>query len=317
MSSASSTTRHLNDSIRQVDHGTWLISDKLLLTRSSRPHAGCEAASLATWGDSNGGHFTLAPAPDPLPDSTKLAEASPSVFMVHSVDNQAATWRAGEAFIKGHRMDYPHVTREHVTLEFLRRRQPRGFAFPRVIHHFEDGPRYFLVVSRVPGQLLDQAWPRMDEARRQHYVDRVARVCHGLAQWKGQSICGVDGRHLFERFLIRGGSTADDALAPQQLRRNCADMAMDVSNLVFYHCDLGPMNLLVDPATGALGIIDWELAGYVPVEWVGTKFRLSAGMDLSGAGDDVKRDWRLRVSRHLEGMGYRSVVGPWCKFHGM
>lgn len=47
---------------------------------------------------------------------------------------------------------------------------------------------------------------------------------------------------------------------------------MDISKLVFYHYDLGPTDLLVNPSTGSLGIIDWELAGYVPIEWVKTKF---------------------------------------------
>ncbi|CAI7586955.1 unnamed protein product [Penicillium palitans] len=58
-----------------------------------------------------------------------------------------------------------------------------------------------------------------------------------------------------------------DALSPSQLLKNCTEMSMDVSTLVFYHCDLGPTNLLVDASTGSLGIIDWELAGYVPIEW--------------------------------------------------
>lgn len=64
---------------------------------------------------------------------------------------------------------------------------------------------------------------------------------------------------------------------------------MDVSTFVFYHCDLGPTNLLVDTSTGSLGIIDWELAGYNPIEWVRTKFRLSAGMDFNRGDDDSKR----------------------------
>jgi hypothetical protein len=66
-------------------------------------------------------------------------------------------------------------------------------------------------------------------------------------------------------------------------------MSIDVSTFVFYHCDLGPTNLLVDTSIGSLGIIDWELAGYVPIEWVRTKFRLSAGMDFNYGDEDSKR----------------------------
>ncbi|KAK7428269.1 hypothetical protein QQZ08_005166 [Neonectria magnoliae] len=211
-------------------------------------------------------------------------------------------------------MDYPHVTREHVTLQFLKDQQPQGFDFPNVFHHFETSSRYFLVVSRVPGQLLDEAWPSLNETMREYYIRKVADICNRLAIWKGDIISGVDGHQLLERYLVKGNSKMADALSPQQLLKNCTEMSMDVSALVFYHCDLGPTNLLVNASTGSLGIIDWELAGYVPVEWVRTKFRLSAGMDFNHGDEDSKRDWRRRVAQHLEKMGYSDVVDAWWKF---
>jgi hypothetical protein len=41
------------------------------------------------------------------------------------------------------------VTREHITLKFLKDQQPLGFEFPEVYHYFETVSRYFFVVSRV------------------------------------------------------------------------------------------------------------------------------------------------------------------------
>lgn len=61
---------------------------------------------------------------------------------------------------------------------------------------------------------------------------------------------------------------------------------MDLSKLVFYHCDLAPVNLLVDPSTKSIGIIDWELVGYVPKTWVGTKVGRSGGFVLESVGPD-------------------------------
>ncbi|KAH6624409.1 hypothetical protein B0J18DRAFT_428158 [Chaetomium sp. MPI-SDFR-AT-0129] len=145
-------------------------------------------------------------------------------------------------------------------------------------------------------------------------LPKVADVCDCLATWKGDIIGGVDGHQLLERYLVKGNSKTADALSPQQLLKNCTEMAMDVSTLVFYHCDLGPTNLLVDVSTGSLGIIDWELAGYVPVDWVRTKFRLSAGMDFNHGMGEAKRDWRRRVAQRLEKMGYGDVVDAWWKF---
>ncbi|KAJ5623595.1 hypothetical protein N7490_012200 [Penicillium lividum] len=305
---------HLNESIREIDQRSWLISNTFLLTRSSLQPPANIPTGQACWSDSNEGHFALSTAPKPLPDSKPLTEDSSSIWRVHAVDNQAAVWRAGEAFIKAHHMEYPDVTREHVTLQFIKEQQPQGFEFPSVFHHFEIDSRYFLIISRVPGQLLHEAWPSMDQNRRQYYIDKVADVCEYLAAWKGYTISGVDGQQLLERYLLKGNSKMADALAPQQLLKNCTEMSMDVSKLVFYHCDLGPTNLLVDVSTGSLGIIDWELAGYVPIEWVRTKFRISAGMDFDYGDGDSKKDWRRRVAQRLEKMGYKDVLDSWWKF---
>ena len=158
-----SSEPHLNESIREVDERSWLISSTLLLTHSSSPTPD-NSTDQTCWSDSNGGHFALSTALEPLPGTKSLAEDSPFISRVHVVDNQAAVWRAGEAFIKAHHMDYPHVTREHVTLQFLKDQQPDGFDFPNVIYYFKTNSRYFLVVSRVPGQLLDDAWSSLDES---------------------------------------------------------------------------------------------------------------------------------------------------------
>ncbi|KAJ5179427.1 hypothetical protein N7492_002637 [Penicillium capsulatum] len=307
---------HLNESIREIDKSSWLISNTFRLIHSASPLPDKIPTDQACWSDSNGRHFVLSPVSEPLPDSKPLAEDSPSISRVHAVDNQAAVWRAGEAFIKAHHMDYSNVTREHITLQFLKDRQPQGFEFPNIFYHFETGSRYFVIVSRVPGQLLEEVWPNLDETLRQYYVDKVAEICNCLAAWKGDIISGVDGHHLLERYLVKGNSKMADALSSQQLLKNCIEMSMDVSTLVFYHCDLGPTNILVNTSTGSLGIIDWELAGYVPIEWVRTKFRLSAGMDFNHGDEDSKRDWRRRVAQKLEKMGYSDVVDAWWKFQG-
>lgn len=305
---------HLIESIQEVDKSSWLISNTLLLTRSSAPIPDKIPTDQACWSDSNGGHFLLSTAPEILPVSKPLAEDPLSISRVHVVDNQAAVWRAGEAFIKAHHMDYPHVTREHTTLQFLRDQKPQGFEFPRVYYYFETGSRYFLVVSRIPGQLLEEAWPNMDETLRQYYIGKVADICNYLTVWKGDTISGVDGNQLLERYLVKGNSKVANALSLQRLLENCTEMSMDVSTFVFYHCDLGPTNLLVNASTGSLGIIDWELAGYVPIDWVRTKFRLSAGMDFNYGDEDSKKDWRRRVAQRLEKMGYRDAVDAWWKF---
>lgn len=75
----------------------------------------------------------------------------------------------------------------------------------------------------------------MDDTLRQYYIRKVADVCDRLVAWKGNTISGVDGCQLLERYLLKGNSRMADALAPEQLLKNCAEMSMDVSTLVFYH----------------------------------------------------------------------------------
>lgn len=206
------------------------------------------------------------------------------------------------------------MTREHITLQFLKDKRPQGFEFPDVFHYFESSSRYFLVVSRVPGQLLKEAQPTIDDTLRQYYIGKVADICNYLAVQEGDIISGVDGDQLLERYLVKGNSKIADALSPQQLLKNYTEISIDVSIFVFYYCDLGPTNILVDTSTGSLGIIDQELASYVPIKQVRTKFRLSAGIDFNYRDKDSKKDQRRSVAQHLEKIGYRDIIDTQWKF---
>jgi hypothetical protein len=86
---------------------------------------------------------------------------------------------------------------------------------------------------------------------------------------------------------------------------------MDCSIFVLYHCDLGPGNIIVNLADRSIGIIDWETAGFVPREWIRTKFRVSGGMDLPGSDQELRVDWRKRVQRRLEEEGFPDIADRW------
>jgi len=82
--------------------------------------------------------------------------------------------------------------------------------------------------------------------------------------------------------------------------------------VTYYYCDLGPGNIIVDPLDRSIGIIDWETAGFVPREWIRTKFRISGGMDLPGPADeDYRRGWRRRMQKKLGMEGFPDVVDRW------
>ncbi|GJC92704.1 hypothetical protein ColKHC_01530 [Colletotrichum higginsianum] len=148
---------------------------------------------------------------------------------------------------------------------------------------------------------IDSLWPTLDETTKQRYVERVVDICKELnAAASGTSICGVEGGIISELYL----SAADGDCSPQTLHKTSLELGMDCSRLVFYHCDMGPTNVLFDPVDHSAGVIDWEVAGFVPLEWVRTKFQVSVGFDLCG-GDTL--DYRRRVQFCLGEAGFTDV----------
>uniref|UniRef100_A0A1Y1MTU9 Aminoglycoside phosphotransferase domain-containing protein n=1 Tax=Photinus pyralis TaxID=7054 RepID=A0A1Y1MTU9_PHOPY len=284
--------RPVRESIREIDDNSWLIGNKILLSRC--------ALSDCTWRDGKSGGFTVSEAPLPLPETRPLSDTS-DIKIIYDAGGVSAVFSIGDAFCKVRILDVPDVTREHVTLAWLQQR-PWSFAIPDVLYHAEYDGRYYIVLSRVPGETIDSLWTTLDESKREHYAERIVDICQELAvPSEKSSISGVDGNALSERYLC--GRKVD--CSPQNLRKSSLELGMDCSSLVFYHCDLGPSNVLIDLANDSIGIIDWETAGFVPVEWIRTKFRISSGMNLS-SGDEL--DWRRRVMLHMGQMGFIDVV---------
>ncbi|KAK5723682.1 hypothetical protein LTR15_005381 [Elasticomyces elasticus] len=150
----------------------------------------------------------------------------------------------------------------------------------------------------------------MDERMKRQCVSQVVSICGKLATWQGEIVSGVDGNYLSELYL----SGKDTALDPDSLLKVCRTLGMDCSRLVFCHCDLGPGNLIVTLTEGVVGIIDWETAGFVPKEWIRTKFRVSSGLNLAGDDQDCAVDWRVRVQRQLGEVGYKEVANQWMEW---
>lgn len=282
----------VRDSIRQIDDDSWLVGGKLPLSRA--------VPSESAWG------YTIAPAPDPLPASHPLPDNSADIKLVYDVGDCSAVFSIGsDAFCKVHLLRFAQAAREHVTLAWLHKRT-WSFPIPTTLYHAEFDGRYYHFISRVPGQTMDSVWGELDDAQRQRFVKRIVEICDELAvsipvPAPGDVICGVDGGAVQEEYLSGRGLNR----SPENLKKNCLALGMDCSRLVFYHRDLGPTNVLVDLQTESMSAIDWESAGYMPKEWVLTKFRVSSGMDLSGG---YGTDWRRRVMLYMRELGYTGVA---------
>lgn len=295
----------VNESIRQIDNHSWLIGKRILLARGPAPGPG------PSWTGSNGSFYTISDAPDPLPPSEPLP-ADSHFRLVNDAGRASAVWIINGAVCKVRFLE-PGTTREHITMEWLRQR-PLSFAIADVIYHTEVDGRYYIFQRQLPGVTLAQAWPGMDEETKQYYVSRIVGVCKELAEWEGDGVCCVDGGYLSEYYLTSSTGRSDHS--PAGLLSSCEESGMDCSKFVFSHCDLGPVNIIVDVAEKSLGIIDWETAGFVPKEWIRTKFRVSPGLDLDFPWEEMEKrtEWRRRVQRQLGEEGFADVVDRWVEW---
>jgi hypothetical protein len=305
------TTRlHVRDSVRQIDCNAWLVGDQFIIRRQ-RP-----APAEFLWEDSDGFWYTLSDAVPPLPPSTPLP-ADSHIRQVHDAGDASAVWSFGDAFLKIKLTppDFRNTTKEHTTLEWLaRHREQLSFAVPRVLHHAETDDRSYLLITRVPGQVLADAWRTLHEDDKRHYVRRIVDICRELSVWQSSAMTGVDGGEFPETWLDL--CRPSYSFKPHDLQKTCAGLGMDCSTFYLWHSDLGPHNILINAGEpGAVGIIDWEIAGFVPLAWVRTKFSVSWGLDFAWPevhGDDPSlREWRERVERQFGDEGYPEVKAAW------
>lgn len=296
----------LRDSLRQLDSDTLLWGNSTLISRQKSP-------SLHSWSDGNGSYFVLSKSPWPVPfEQTKPVSPAAGVQLVYDVANKSAVWKVGEAFLKAHLMDFQTTTREHVTLEFVHSKNPTTFRAPDVIYHDEHEGAYYIILSALNGDTIEKAWPSMKEDQKERAVTQLVTACLQMAEWEGDQVAGVDGSCLEDEYLSQDQSLDD--LGPQGLLKHCQELGMDCSSFQFFHCDMGPGNIIIN-RDGSLGIIDWGSAGYVPKEWIRTKFRVSSGLDLQSEdeGSDP-HDWRRRVQIKLGEHGMPDVVGKWTEW---
>ena len=309
--STMATPEHVRDLVLEISDNSWVIGHKLLLSRQpTAPSLGC------SWSDGSGGSYTISELASPPSSQRYRLPPTCPLQLVHDAGDSNAAWRIGEAFLKVQdlRASYRNRTREHTTLAYLHdpAHGPVSFPIPRVLYHQEFDNRYYLVTSRVPGETLEKAWPTMNETNKQACVDSVVQICRELAQRKGSGICGVDGGHLSDNWMKP--PRAPDGYAPQDLLAYCKEIEMDCSAFVLHHCDMGPTNLIIDLTQGCrVGVIDWEMTGFVPIGWVRTKFCVCWAMDFDFAGDDEERsrDWRQRVQIRLGREGFPEVADAW------
>ncbi|TAQ87652.1 hypothetical protein B7494_g4006 [Chlorociboria aeruginascens] len=305
-----SEPRPVRQSVREIDDNTWIIGDMLLLSHTTvEPLSGC------FWSDGHNAFYILS-EPDLSKFQTRPLSTTSRVQLIYDAGEYNATWRIGEAFLKVHALSTASRTLEHITLNYLH--DPANgfiptFPIPCVLYHKEYDNRYYLFTSRVLGDPLEKAWLSMNEATKQACVEQVVEIIKWLMQKKSNKICSIDGGGLSETWLKPPYiSDTSDGYSHETLFQYCKELKMNSDVFVLYHCDMGPTNIIVDLTNGCkVGLIDWEVTGFVPKEWIRTKFCVCWGMDLNIPDNIMSQDWRQRVQLQLAQEGFTEVAKAW------
>ncbi|KZF20396.1 hypothetical protein L228DRAFT_256802 [Xylona heveae TC161] len=287
--------RAINQSIQQVNSNTWLICGRLLCERISR-------STDADWDDEVdiAKSYRLTLDPSPAPDKvTDLDSHDPHIQLQYDPGGCSAVWAIGNnAFCKVKSL-ISGVTPEKDTLAYVENLHNRKFTTPKVIYHIQLEDRTILILQRLPGRTLGEAWPTLDIRWKENYAKMIVESCKDLAVQKHGKLCGVDGiSGIPEEYLIQKRKEKDFSCT--NLQKACEQIGMDCSEFVFYHADLGPGNIIVEddpPQKGTIGIIDWEIAG---------------GLDLP----DGSLEWRILVQELMGANNFESHLQEWADWWG-
>lgn len=293
----------VKESIQQIDQDSWLVGNTTVLRRT-------RTAENFLWHDIQSGYYYTLNEVNQSPPTYQLPPDS-YITLVHESADVSAVWDLGNAYLKVKRFqDRGQATSENATLNWLSTKDIT-FNIPKALYYKKEDDRSYLISSRVPGLTLEKAWTDLSEDEKEYYVTSVANVCKEMMDWTSNTISGVDGGQLPDPWLSPYCNPSD--YRPETLETNCKQLGLQItadSIFVFFHNDLAPGNIIINPGQDKIGIIDWEMAGFVPWEWICTKFWVCWGMDSNDTDHDPE-DWRLRVARRLGQDGFPEFTEAW------
>lgn len=293
----------IRNSVVQISSSKWRLGCAFECDRLAELDDTCAAAA---WKDGEY-WYTIRPATSEQSIDDTPANSG-EVRLIHEGGTGSAVWALGnDAICKVHYWS-TDTTSESKTINFVQERVPE-VPVPEVIYSWVDGNRSFLVLKRVPGITLRDAWGTMSNIQQDFILAEVVHLCELLASVTSERLQNVYGGPVLEPYLAH---SKNDSLEP---------LSVDESKVYFfredlhpnpeieerfhlYHPDLGPGNILVFNNKPA-GIIDWESAGFYPRFWISTKPSVSPGLDfhppIPGISD---HEWRKRLRMELEDRGY-------------
>lgn len=207
---------------------------------------------------------------------------------------------------------------EDKTIAFVKKIAPQ-ISTPEVIYTWTDHDRSYLILRRMEGSTLRDAWASLSLSQRHSVVKTIATHCDLLAQNTSQMLGSATGRPVLEPYLSPSNSGLLGLLTHKECERyfsapsdGCPTIGRDFH---FYHPDLGPGNIMVSDDGRVAGILDWEAAGYYPAFWIATKPSVSPGLDFDPPIADLDDfEWRKCLRMELERWGYPQAAEWYMKW---
>jgi hypothetical protein len=297
----------INKSLKQVDQKRWHIGSFVCELIQSTP----PADAVVVWHDHDSTYILRKKRDDETASET-FAGFSDEIKLVHEGGDASAIWSIGSnAFCKV--KDWvPNNEMEDQVISVVKKIAPQ-IPTPDVIYSWIETDRSFLILHRMEGCTLRDAWESLSTSQRDSILDTVAGYCDLLAQNTSDVLSGATGKPLYEPYLAPGALGTSDHLGPMTHEEAVSyfspytetfPLSMLGEVFHFYHPDLNPSNIIILDGKVA-GIIDWEGAGYYPRFWIATKPSVSPGFDFDPPvpGFPDYR-WRQLLYPTLVSLGY-------------
>lgn len=247
-----------------------------------------------------------------------FVESSDELRLVHEGGTLSAVWTIGrEAFCKVKPWN-PEMESEDKTIAFVKKIAPQ-ISTPEVIYAWTDHDRSFLILRRIEGSTLRDAWASLSHSQRHSVVKAIATYCDVLAQNTSQMLGSATGRPVLEPYLSPSDSGLLGLLTHKECERYFSAFSDERPTLGgdfhFYHPDLGPGNIIMSDDGKVAGILDWEAAGYYPAFWIATKPSVSPGLDFCPPVAECEDfEWRKCLRMELERLGYPRAAEWYMKW---
>ncbi|KAH7017194.1 hypothetical protein EDB80DRAFT_564489 [Ilyonectria destructans] len=297
--------------LQEISETSWILGGKILLSRTSTPTPG-----KPSWSSGHGDFYTISEAPSPMPPVRSPSYTDESLKLLCYAHEWKATWRVSEAYLLVQKPVSPLSAREHTTLEYIQSKGDLGFVTPRVHYHDEFDGRYYLILNDMPGKCMQKVWYTLGPDEKTYYIEQVVKMVKQLSEWQSDTMEGARGGPVLEWFL-NDPITGDSNIKPENLLRTAAAMNMDCLSFHFSHNDLKPCRITVNGIGKPIGVWNWSTAGFVPKDWIRTKFLRFRSMNLPSRSDEYNTEvaeWRERIQERLGEEGFPEATAGFTKF---